>query len=220
MNLNIKVVSQWLGLFLGLGSVKPQHINRAMVEELLGRFYLIDEIWIQEAVYIPELGVLQIVAKAPSADYLPYAPHVTKEQYVRVQTQASVLLASLSDAVPDQIRNMSAQDFSDNLYYREERTRWRRLVRPDDPFVGQFRIAVRDIRGNTKFTIDMVDGPFEGQIKAVYVPGHSTAEAKEGLEVHCYSIWQTIVSETVSRFAFMLARRQPTVQNQRIALQI
>lgn len=128
MNLNLKVVLQWFALLLGLGSVKGRHISSEIVEKLLGQFYIIEGIWIKEALYIAELGVLQIVAKVPPAHYLPDAPHVTKEQYVRVQTQASVLIALLSENVPTDIRSMSAREFSDNLYYREERTRWRRLV--------------------------------------------------------------------------------------------
>lgn len=214
MHLNFKVVLQWLGLLLGLGSVKVQYIDEAMVEELLGKFYVPNGIWIEKAVYLPTLGVLQIVALAPSANYSPNALHVTKEQFVRVQTQAGVLLALLSDSVPKRVKDASAQEFSDNLYYREERTRWRRLVRSDDPFVCQFRIAVRDIRGNTAFTINMSDGPFEGEIKAVYVPEHSTAEAEEGLESCCYTIWQAIVNHIISKVAFSLARKRlaPTCQ--------
>ena len=203
---NFKVAQQWLALLLGLGSVEVQHISRTMIKELLGRFYLLEEIWIQEAVYIPSLGVLQVVAQVPRAHYLPSAPHITKEQYVRVQTQSSVLIAMLSDNVPERIRQMSAQDFTDNLYYRQEDTHWRRLVRPDDPFVCQFRISVRDLRGNTEFTIQMADGPFEGRIKAVFIPRHSSAEAEKGLEGSCYDVWRSVVDSLVSRFAFTLAR--------------
>ena len=208
MHLNFQVVQQWLSLILGLRKPDLQHIDNHRVQELLGQYYLSDGIWIQEAIYVPELNVLQVVAVVTSANYIPEASHVTKEQYIRVQTQAGVLCAMLSEQVPEKLRKLSSKEFSANLYYRMEKTRWRRLVQPNDPFVCQFRVTARSIQENTAFTIDMSDGPFDGQINAVYVTGHSTAEAEEGLEQACYSTWQSIVDSIVSRIAFSILQRR------------
>ena len=208
MSLDFKVMKQWFFLLLGNAEIQ-QLSSQWIIDKLTSLTYPEKEIWIKGGIYIPSAEVLQLIAVVPSVEY-GEAKHLTKEQYVRVMTQGGFLAAFLSSRISD-VMKQKTSGYNESVYYVQETTRWRRLVRPDDPFV--FTVRVQNVRevgksGDMIFSIDVADGPFEGNIRAAYLPGHSQAIASEGLEQFCQSIWQTLVGNLASKIAFMLVKRQ------------
>ena len=210
MNWDFTVLKQWFALLLSeseLQKLSPQWI----IDKLTSLTYPEKEIWIKEGIYIPSTGVLQVVAVVPKADYVD-SDHVAKEQFVRVMSQAICLVTLLSPDISGGIKQIMSDEYDRNVYYVQETTRWRRLVRPDDPFVVTVRIqSVRRIRKDSEdriFSIDFADGAFEGNVRGAYLPGHSQAICSEGLEKYCCSIWQTLAGSLASKLSFMLAKRQ------------
>jgi len=207
MNWDFKVLKQWFSLLLGKSEVRyisPEWIK----EHLVSLTYLDEEIWVQEGLYVPATGVLQLVATVPSSEHVQ-SEHTTKENFVRVMTQDGFLAAWLSPLIPDSMKELTSVDYNQTVYYVQETTRWRRMVRQGDPFV--FTIRVQNARqvgndGSMIFSLAMADGPFEGTIRAAYLPGHTDTLASTGLEKYCQSIWHTMVESMFSKFAFSLTR--------------
>jgi len=201
----LSLIRQWFSL-LFRGELELLHLGRTEIETYLTTIlhYQTAAVYIQEAIYSPLLDTIQVVAKIPAPDYGDFR-HITAEQYIRVISQTVYILCRCLHTKGTLDITILKND-PESTYYRETNLRYQRLTKPDELFVVTVGLTrVRELRnGIWQMKIAVTDGPFNGEIDGVLVPGGTISLSDPEMAEACYTIWQEFgnrLRSTVLRFA-------------------
>lgn len=196
------IFQEWFGLFSGtpeLRTVSREAISRVLCDEL--REYRPETIWLEGATVNLGLQRIQVACRVPKADYITTTDHVTREQFVRVLSQASFLLfwVMAKEGKIPQINLQQMTDNADRIYYARDQITYRRLENPNEPF--SIIIGINRIRFGTERSVAIVeisDGPFVGQTTYFYLPAGSVQKSPSWLQTLCYELWQSVTAHLQS----------------------